>query len=71
LLDGADPAKADVRLPSLHREINVAPDTQAVLPSGVLLTIFNMIAVAEDVLKILAIVGVIVLLYRVMRRDIG
>jgi putative ABC transport system permease protein len=51
-------------LPSLHREINVAPDTQAVLPSGVLLTIFNTIAVAEDVLKmILAIVGVIVLLY--------
>jgi putative ABC transport system permease protein len=51
-------------LPSLHREVNVAPDTQAVLPSGVLLTIFNMMAVAEDVLKmILTIVGVIVLLY--------
>jgi len=51
-------------LPSLHREINVAPDTQAVLPSGVLLTIFNMMGVAEDVLKmILAIVGIIVLLY--------
>ena len=51
-------------LPSLHREINVAPHTQAVLPSGVILTIFNMMAVAEDVLKmILAIVGVIVLLY--------
>jgi putative ABC transport system permease protein len=51
-------------LPSLHRELNVAAETQAVLPSGVLLTIFNMMAVAEDVLKmILAIVGVIVLLY--------
>ena len=51
-------------LPSLHREINVTPDTQAVLPSGVLLTIFNMMAVAEDVLKlILATIGVIVLLY--------
>src|SRR6267142_2746097 len=51
-------------LPSLHRELNVSPETQAVLPSGVLLTIFNMMAVAEDVLKmILAIVGVIVLLY--------
>jgi putative ABC transport system permease protein len=51
-------------LPSLHREINVTPDTQAVLPSGVLLTIFNMMAVAEDVLKmILVTVGVIVLLY--------
>ena len=51
-------------LPSLHRALNVAADTQAVLPSGVLLTIFNMMAVAEDVLKmILAIVGVIVLLY--------
>jgi putative ABC transport system permease protein len=51
-------------LPSLHRALNVAPETQAVLPSGVLLTIFNMMAVAEDVLKmILAIVGAIVLLY--------
>jgi putative ABC transport system permease protein len=51
-------------LPSLHRALNVAPETQAVLPSGVLLTIFNMMAVAEDVLRmILAIVGVIVLLY--------
>jgi putative ABC transport system permease protein len=51
-------------LPSLNRELNVAPDTQAVLPSVVLLTIFNMMAVAENVLKmILAIVGVIVLLY--------
>jgi putative ABC transport system permease protein len=51
-------------LPSLHRELNVAAETQAVLPSGVLLTIFNMMAVAEDALAlILAIVGVIVLLY--------
>src|SRR5438309_11869944 len=51
-------------LPSLHRALNVAADTQAVLPSGVLLTIFNLMAVAEDVLKmILAIVGVLVLLY--------
>jgi putative ABC transport system permease protein len=51
-------------LPSLHRALNVAAETQAVLPSGVLLTIFNMMAVAEDVLTmILAIVGVIVLLY--------
>jgi putative ABC transport system permease protein len=51
-------------LPSLHRELNVAAETQAVLPSGVLLTIFNMMAVAEDVLTmIVAIVGVIVLLY--------
>ena len=51
-------------LPSLHRELNVAAETQAVLPSGVLLTIFNMMAVAEDVLTmILTIVGVIVLLY--------
>jgi putative ABC transport system permease protein len=51
-------------LPSLHRELNVAAETQAVLPSGVLLTIFNMMAVAEDVLTmILAIVGLIVLLY--------
>ena len=51
-------------LPSLHRALNVGPETQAVLPSGVLLTIFNMMAVAEDVLKmLLVIVGIIVLLY--------
>jgi putative ABC transport system permease protein len=51
-------------LPSLHRQLNVSADTQAVLPSGVLLTIFNIMAVAEDVLTmILVIVGVIVLLY--------
>jgi putative ABC transport system permease protein len=51
-------------LPSLHRELNIAAETQAVLPSGVLLTIFNMMAVAEDVLRmILAIVALIVLLY--------
>jgi putative ABC transport system permease protein len=51
-------------LPSLNRELNVAADTQAVLPSAVLLTIFNMMAVAETALKmILTIVGVIVLLY--------
>jgi putative ABC transport system permease protein len=51
-------------LPSLHREFNIAAATQAVLPSGVLLTIFNMMAVAEEVLTmILAVVGVVVLLY--------
>jgi putative ABC transport system permease protein len=49
---------------ALQRELNVAADTTAVLPSGVLLVIFNMMAVAEDVLTmILAIVGIIVLLY--------
>jgi len=51
-------------LPSLNRELNISAETQAVLPSAVLLTIFNMMAVAENVLKmILAIVGIIVLLY--------
>jgi putative ABC transport system permease protein len=51
-------------LPGLHREHNVVAETQAVLPSGVLLTIFNMMAVAQEALTmILAIVGVIVLLY--------
>jgi len=51
-------------LPGLHREHNVVPETQAVLPSGVLLTIFNMMAVAQEALTmILTIVGVIVLLY--------
>ncbi len=51
-------------LPGLHREHNVVPETQAVLPSGVLLTIFNMMAVAQEALTmILTIVGIIVLLY--------
>jgi putative ABC transport system permease protein len=51
-------------LPGLHREHNVAPETQAVLPSGVILTIFNMMAVAQEALTmILATVGAIVLLY--------
>jgi putative ABC transport system permease protein len=51
-------------LPSLHRELNVAPDSQAVMPSMVLLNIFNLLGLAEEVLKmILAIVAVVVLLY--------
>jgi putative ABC transport system permease protein len=51
-------------LPSLHRELNVSPETQAVLPSAVLLTIFNVMALAEEALTmILAIVGIVVLLY--------
>jgi len=51
-------------LPGLHREYNVAEETQAVLPSGVLLTIVNMMAVAQEALTmILATVGAIVLLY--------
>ena len=51
-------------LPGLHRERNVAAETQAVLPSGVILTIFNMMAVAQEALTmILATVGAIVLLY--------
>ena len=51
-------------LPGLHRERNVSADTQAVLPSGVILTIFNMMAVAQEALTmILATVGAIVLLY--------
>jgi putative ABC transport system permease protein len=51
-------------IPSLHRELNVSPDTQAVIPSSVLLTIFNLLSLAEEVLKmILAIVAVVVLLY--------
>lgn len=51
-------------LPSLYRELNVSAETQAVIPTSVLLTIFNMMAVAEDVITIiLVIVGLIVLLY--------
>jgi putative ABC transport system permease protein len=51
-------------VPSLHREFNVAADSQAVIPSAVLLSIFNLLSLAEEVLKmILAIVAVVVLLY--------
>ncbi|MBI4642023.1 MAG: ABC transporter permease [Candidatus Tectomicrobia bacterium] len=50
-------------LPSLHREFNVAPETQAVFPSSVLLNIFNLLSTAEEVLRIvLGIVVVVVLL---------
>jgi putative ABC transport system permease protein len=51
-------------IPSLHRELNVAPESQAVIPSSVLLTIFNLLNLAEEVLQIiLAIVAVVILLY--------
>jgi putative ABC transport system permease protein len=51
-------------LPHLHREFNVNPETQAVLPSAVLLTIFNLLSVAEEVLRfVLEAVVLVVLLY--------
>src|SRR5215510_5208432 len=51
-------------VPHLHREFNVNPDTQAVLPSAVLLTIFNLLSVAEEVLRfVLSAVVLVVLLY--------
>ena len=57
-------AKRMSDLPSLHRELNVATATQAVFPSAVLLTIFNLLAVVEEALAaIMAIVVVVVLLY--------
>jgi putative ABC transport system permease protein len=57
-------AKRMSDLPSLHRALNVSTETQAVFPSAVLLTIFNLLGVVEEVLAaILAIVVVVVLLY--------
>ena len=51
-------------LPSLHREFNIAAETQAVFPSAVLLNIFNLLSLAEEVLTmILGIVAIVVLLY--------
>src|SRR5262249_43439552 len=51
-------------LPQLHREFNVHPETQSALPSAVLLTIFNMLGVAEEVLRfVLGAVVLVVLLY--------
>jgi putative ABC transport system permease protein len=57
-------AKRMSDLPSLHREYNVSAETQAVFPSAVLLQIFNLLTLAEDVLAmILAIVAIVVALY--------
>ena len=51
-------------LPQLHREFNVNPETQAALPSAVLLSIFNLLSVAEEVLRfVLGAVVLVVLLY--------
>jgi putative ABC transport system permease protein len=48
----------------LHREFNINPETQAALPSAVLLTIFNLLGVAEEVLRfVMGAVVLIVLLY--------
>jgi len=54
LTEGADPAERHVRPAELHRELNVLCRDQLVSPSGVLLTIFNIWAVAEDVPRILS-----------------
>lgn len=57
-------AKRMSDLPSLNRELNISTETQSVFPSAVLLTIFNLLGVAEEALAvILAIVAVVVLLY--------
>jgi putative ABC transport system permease protein len=51
-------------LPALHRQLNVSQETQAVFPSGVLLGIFNLLGLAQEVLTlILAIVAIVVALY--------
>ena len=56
-------AKRMSDLPALHREYNVSAETQAVFPSAVLLQIFNLLSLAEDVLVIiLTIVTIVVAL---------
>ena len=51
-------------LPALHRQLNISQETQAVFPSAVLLGIFNLLGLAEEVLTlILAIVAIVVGLY--------
>jgi putative ABC transport system permease protein len=60
-------AKRMSDLPSLNRALNVSTETQAVFPSAVLLTIFALLSVAEDVLAlVLAIVAVVVVLHVVL-----
>ena len=48
-------------LPALHRRLNVSTETQAVFPSAVLLSVFNVLALVEEglavILAIVAIVG--------------
>jgi len=57
-------AKRMSDLPSLHRGFNVTTETQAVFPSAILLNVFNLLGLAEEILAvILTIVGVVVLLY--------
>jgi len=51
-------------LPALHRGWNVGPDLQAALPSAILLNVFNLLGLVEDVLAVvLAVVAVVVGLY--------
>jgi putative ABC transport system permease protein len=51
-------------LTALHRGWNVGPDLQAALPSAILLNIFNLLGLMEDVLAVvLAVVAVVVGLY--------
>jgi putative ABC transport system permease protein len=51
-------------LPGLHREFNVQDETQAVFPSAILLTIFQVLGLAEEVLAVLlALLGLVVVLY--------
>jgi len=57
-------AKRMSDLPALHRQLNLSQETQAVFPSGVLLGIFNLLGLAEEVLAlVLAIVASVVVLY--------
>ena len=51
-------------LAGLHRGFNVTAETQAVFPSAILLNIFNVLSLVDDVVAlILACVGLVVLLY--------
>ena len=51
-------------LTALHRGWNVAPDLQAALPSAILLNVFNLLGLVEDVLVVvLTVVAVVVGLY--------
>ena len=51
-------------LPALHREYNLHPDVQAVFPSAVLLTVFNILSLVEEILTyVLAVMALVVLLY--------
>ena len=52
-------------LPSLHRGFNVSAETQAAFPSAVLLNVFNLVNIVEEVLII--VLGIVIIAVQTRR----